>query len=134
MANKSVLNCIFIYFVFFNLKKIFILYVHFIYLFIMYTIFLPVCLPAGQKRASDFISDGCEPPCGCWELNSGPLEEQAMLLIAEPSLQLHMFTFLSVSISVHHVHACACGGQKRALDLLELEFYIVVSHHVGAGN
>ena len=29
----------------------------------------------------------CEPPCGCWELNSGPLEEQSLLLIAEPSLQ-----------------------------------------------
>jgi hypothetical protein len=28
-------------------------------------------------RASDPITDGCEPPCGCWELNSGPLEEQA---------------------------------------------------------
>ena len=21
----------------------------------------------------DPIADGCEPPCGCWELNSGPL-------------------------------------------------------------
>jgi hypothetical protein len=31
--------------------------------------------------------DGCEPPCGCWDLNSGPLEEQSMLLTAEPSLQ-----------------------------------------------
>ena len=31
------------------------------------------------------IYDGCEPPCGCWELNSGPLEEQAVLLTAEPS-------------------------------------------------
>jgi hypothetical protein len=39
------------------------------------------------KRASDHITDGCEPPCGCWELNSGPLEEQSMLLTAEPSLQ-----------------------------------------------
>ena len=29
-------------------------------------------MPADQKRASDFIIDGCEPPCGCWELNSGP--------------------------------------------------------------
>jgi len=23
-----------------------------------------------QKRASDLSTDGCEPPCGCWELNS----------------------------------------------------------------
>ena len=28
------------------------------------------CMPAGQKRASDPITDGCEPLCGCWELNS----------------------------------------------------------------
>jgi hypothetical protein len=21
--------------------------------------------------------DGCEPPCGCWDLNFGPLEEQS---------------------------------------------------------
>ncbi|GAB1287655.1 Arfaptin-1 [Apodemus speciosus] len=30
-----------------------------------------------QKRASDPNTDGCEPPCGCWELNSRPLEEQS---------------------------------------------------------
>jgi hypothetical protein len=33
------------------------------------------------------IADGCEPPCGCWDLNSGPLKEQSVLLTAEPSLQ-----------------------------------------------
>ncbi|CAO2643085.1 hypothetical protein LEMLEM_LOCUS26501 [Lemmus lemmus] len=44
-------------------------------------------MSAGQKRAPDLITDGCEPPCGCRELNSGPLEEQAMLLPTEPSLQ-----------------------------------------------
>jgi hypothetical protein len=32
------------------------------------------------------IIDGCEPPSSCWELNSGPLEEQLVLLTAEPSL------------------------------------------------
>jgi hypothetical protein len=36
---------------------------------------------------SDPITDGCELPCGCWELTSGPLEEQAVLLTTEPSLQ-----------------------------------------------
>ena len=55
-------------------------------------------MPAGQKRAPDLIPDGCEPPCGCWELNSGPLEEQSVLLTSEPSLQppLELFfeTFL----------------------------------------
>jgi hypothetical protein len=40
-----------------------------------------------EKRAPDPITDGCELTCGCWELNLGTLEEQSMLLTAEPSLQ-----------------------------------------------
>jgi hypothetical protein len=30
--------------------------------------------------------NGCEPPCGCGDLNSGPSEEQSVLLTSEPSL------------------------------------------------
>ena len=52
----------------------------------MYTV-LPACVPTPQKRAPDLIIDGSNPPCGCWELNSGSLEEQSVLLTAEPSLQ-----------------------------------------------
>jgi hypothetical protein len=37
---------------------------------------------SGEKRVF-----GCEPPCGCWELNSGPPEDQSVLLTTEPSLQ-----------------------------------------------
>jgi len=44
------------------------------------------CTTAFQKRAPDPFTDGCGPPCGCWELNSGPLEEQPVLLTTEPSL------------------------------------------------
>ena len=44
-------------------------------------------VPACQKRASDPILDGYKLPCGCWELNSGPLEEQPVPLTAEPSHQ-----------------------------------------------
>jgi hypothetical protein len=40
-----------------------------------------------EKRVLGPITDGCEPPCGCWELNSGPLQEQSLLLTTEPSLQ-----------------------------------------------
>ena len=39
------------------------------------------------EEVSDPILDGFEPPCGCWDLNSGPLEEQSVLLTTEPSLQ-----------------------------------------------
>ena len=52
----------------------------------MYNV-LPACMPAGKKRASDPIINDYEPPCGCWELNSGPLEDQPVLLTSEPSLQ-----------------------------------------------
>jgi hypothetical protein len=40
-----------------------------------------------HKKASDPITDGCEPPCGCWKLNSRPLEAQSVQLTTEPSLQ-----------------------------------------------
>jgi hypothetical protein len=43
-------------------------------------------LEAHQIKASDPITDGCEPPCGCWKSNLGPLEEQSVLLTAEPCL------------------------------------------------
>jgi hypothetical protein len=73
---------------FFFFKDLFILYmwVH--------------CLQTQQKRASDPITDGCEPPCGNWELNSGPLEEQSVLLITEPSLQPPPSLFWNTVIKV----------------------------------
>jgi hypothetical protein len=40
-----------------------------------------------QKRTSYVTTDGCEPQCGCWDLNSGPPKEQLVLLPAEPSHQ-----------------------------------------------
>ena len=37
------------------------------------------------------VTDDCELPCGCQELNSGPVEEQQVLLTAEP--QTSFLTF-----------------------------------------
>ena len=51
------------------------------------------CMPAGQKRAPDLIIGGCEPPCVCWEFNSGPLEDQPVLLTSEPSLSATPFSY-----------------------------------------
>jgi hypothetical protein len=61
-----------------TLKKIFV--------YTLYTVHYS-CLQTLQKTAPDFITDGCEPPRGCWDLNSGPLEEQSALLTPEPSHQ-----------------------------------------------
>ena len=52
----------------------------------VYAVYSHVYACRGQRRRLS-ISDGCEPPGGCWELNSGPLEEQPVLLTTEPSLQ-----------------------------------------------
>ena len=56
------------------------------------------CLQTHQKRASDPITDGCKSPCGCWELHSGPLEEQSVLLTAEPSFQPPCLQFYNQTI------------------------------------
>ena len=41
----------------------------------MYSIFYIVCLKTRRRHQISFWN-GCEPPRGCWELNSGPLKEQ----------------------------------------------------------
>jgi hypothetical protein len=46
----------------------------------------------GRRQHWIIVTDGCEPPCGCWELNSGPLEEQSVLLTPELSLQTTIFS------------------------------------------
>ena len=43
-------------------------------------------------RVSGFgITDSCELPFGCWELNTDLLDEVPMLLTTEPSLQPNLF-------------------------------------------
>jgi hypothetical protein len=48
------------------------------------------CLQRPEEDAGSSgtgVMNGCDPPCGCQEWNSGPLEEQPVLLTSEPSLQ-----------------------------------------------
>jgi len=53
----------------------------------IYSMYVSTLSLSDQKRASDPITDGCEPPCGCWELNSGPLQEQSVLLTTRSPIQ-----------------------------------------------
>ena len=48
---------------------------------------MSILLLTQQKKALDPITDGYELPFSCWELTSGPLEEETVLLTTEPSLQ-----------------------------------------------
>jgi hypothetical protein len=53
----------------------------------------------GQKRAIDGcgigVTDSCEPLCGCWDLNSGSLEEQPVLSNTELVLRRNILRKLS---------------------------------------
>jgi hypothetical protein len=44
---------------------------------IIYKYTVAIFLQTHQKRESGLVTDVCEPPCGCWDLNSGPSEEQS---------------------------------------------------------
>ena len=74
----------------------------------MYMSALSVCMPVCRKRASDpYIY--YDPPCGCWKLNSGPLEKYMLLLTGEPSFQPQIKYFLSKTIRK------MANGQRRHL-------------------
>jgi hypothetical protein len=60
--------------------------------------------------ASDFVMDGREPPCGCWDLNSGPLEEQLALLTAEPSHQPQLNSYCK--LRDWSVNDLQCTGEE----------------------
>lgn len=58
------------------------------------TRYMPGAYKGAQKRASG----GFEPPCECWELNMGHLEERSVLLTAETSLQLLFFLVETIGL------------------------------------
>ena len=72
-------------------------------------------------RIQGVITGGCESPCGCWDLNSGPSEEQSVLLLTEPSHQPPLFQFeLSLnstkqSTPSKHFKRCTSHGPLRGL-------------------
>jgi hypothetical protein len=66
------------------------------------------------------VTDGCELPCGCWELNPGLLEEQPVLLAAEPSVKalegLLFWVFcLFVLMCMSVLLSCMCMNRVHAL-------------------
>jgi hypothetical protein len=111
-----------------SLKKLFIYYVYNI---------LIACIPACQKRVSDLIADGCEPPCGCWELNSGSLEEQPVLLNFGLFLQapkLSDLVFKKRFIYLFNVYKYTVAASRHTRRRHQIPLQMVVSHYVVAGN
>jgi hypothetical protein len=73
-----------------------IIIIYFMYIWVL-------CFHELQKKKLDSITDGCEPPCGWWKLNSRPLEEQSVLLTTEPSQALQVLSMTQMCASE------ACG-------------------------
>jgi hypothetical protein len=77
----------FYYYLFIYLLKASIFFPYlFIYLFTYllfnaHACFICMYTSSCQKRASDPSINVYEPPCGCWKVNSGPLEEQQTVLL-----------------------------------------------------
>ena len=77
----------------------------------IYLLYVSTLQPSSDapEEASDLITGGCEPPCGCWDLNFGPSEEQSGALThwaispaPPPTCLLNVNTFLSsFSVSVY---------------------------------
>jgi hypothetical protein len=69
-----------------------------LFIYCMYVCKYTVAVFTHSRRERQIsFTDGCEPPCGCWDLNSGPSEEQSVLLTAEPSLQLREWSFYVIA-------------------------------------
>lgn len=59
--------------------------------FIMYTEGVLCALVPLEAGGEGFPWNWSERSCGCWELNSGPLQKQYTILTTEPSLQPLLF-------------------------------------------
>lgn len=77
---------------FFLKKNIGFIFLFHVYVFCLYSCLCTPCMQCprrpeeGAKSPTAGVKEGCDLPCGCWELKLGPLE-QPVLLIAELSLQ-----------------------------------------------
>jgi hypothetical protein len=58
------------------------------------------------------MTGGCEPSCGCWELNSGPLVEQSVLLTSELSLQPPSYRLLNYYYYLESIKNILEKGQQ----------------------
>ena len=76
---------------------------------------LPACVSVrGCQIPGTGGRDSCELPCWCWELNLDPLEEQSVLLTAEPSFQhQNLIIFKLPRLPKRLFHLCLPGVPER---------------------
>ena len=70
----------------------------------------------GARSPGIIVTDSCELPCGCWELNPGPLEEQTERLTSVPSFQPSNTLKLStLQIRYYCSSFCVCSENIYSL-------------------
>lgn len=73
-----------------------------------------------------WVIKGCELPCGCWESNPSPLQEQSAFLT--PLSSLYCISLFCVYRCFAYMHVCelsmcsAHRGHKRASGTMKLEY------------
>ena len=72
----------------------------------MYVQHMCAWYPIGPTKGTRLpgVTDGCEPSCGQWELNMGPLQEQPVLFttVLSPALFRHLKAYFSKLLHLLH--------------------------------
>ena len=81
----------------------------------MCTCVLPAYQFEDARSSGTRVTDSCELSCGCWRLNLGPLEEQPVLLTAEPSFQplfidFYVYLYLYIFFNLYLYILCIFKG------------------------
>jgi hypothetical protein len=78
----------------------FLIFKLFIYFFILFTLvfYLLTYVCEDIRAPGTGISDSCELPCACWELNLSPLEVQSVLLTLSHLSSPHHAVFITIAL------------------------------------
>jgi hypothetical protein len=100
-----------------------------IFIYFMCMSILSSCSPEADIGSR---SRWCEPPCGCWALNSGPLEEKSVLLATEPSFQPPCISYFYIAVTLYQINKILgyWGSELRSSYLTAITMGIgKVSHY-----
>lgn len=92
--------CVYNLFLFYVYKSVFLAY-----MFVCYMCVVPVETRRECRILLELESRvNFKPPCRCWELNLGLLEEQPFLLIAFPSLYILIIYYMYYDIHIYDIY------------------------------
>ena len=103
------------------------------------TLQLSLDTPEQGVSSSALITDGCEPPCGSQNSDSGPSEEQSVLLTTEPSHwpRTNVFSWFSRKASDDKrpcPHYCSGSDMAHTLTLIWSRTVFMVHWMIGYRN